>query len=203
MSHKVIQAARLFPLWKVTNSVSLVTPIPATPVPFPSGRQGFQYPIHGSFFTVTEFSENTVYVIWILFEASFMCFLRMKSETDTIRFVKIIFYFIVCRHMCAWGAHVCEQVYTHMNGGQRTISGATPPLRQAWLSPIRLDCLAMESRQCCQHWDCNTTILWGLNLVLVPANHILFQLSHPPESYVQISCILHFYLINLTVVEKG
>lgn len=51
------------------------------------------------------------------------------------------------------GTHICEQVHTHMNGGQRTTSGATPPLRQAWLSPIRLDCLARESRKCCQHWD--------------------------------------------------
>lgn len=90
-----------------------------------------------------------------------MCFLRMKSVTDTIRFVKIFFYFIVCIHMYAWGTHVCEQVHTHMNGGQRTISGATPPLRQAWLSSIRLDCLAMESRQCCQHWDYKHILLYS------------------------------------------
>lgn len=61
---------------------------------------------------------------------------------------------LLCVYICVHGGtHVCEQVHTHMNGGQSITSGVTTPLSQAWLSLIRLDCLAREYRKCCQHWD--------------------------------------------------
>lgn len=150
-------------------------------------------------------SQNIVYVIWILFEASFMYFLRIKSVTDTIRFVKIILFYCVYTYVCMGGTHICEQVRTHMNGGQRTTWGATPPLKQAWLSPIRLDSLSRESRKCCQHRDYKHIPLysgdWTWSLCLQTMYYSNWVT--PPESYVQIFYILHFYLINLTVVEKG
>lgn len=62
-------------------------------------------------------SQSTQSIIGILSEASFMCFLRMKSVMDTIRMVEIILFYCVL-HMCVCGGTcMCTgayaPVYTH------------------------------------------------------------------------------------------
>lgn len=153
--------------------MSLVTPTPATPLPFLSGRQGFDIAVDGLKFSILmpqlsqlfgfsvpsgisfgeqccfrEFvhvneafntqcteafllllnSQNIVYVIWILFEASFMCFLRIKSVTDTISFVKIILFYCVYTYVCMGGhIYVSKCIHTWME-----VKGQPQELHLLW-----------------------------------------------------------------------